>query len=88
MTRIKELQVLRMRLKSGEYDGVHIMHAWLAIDELIELKKCIAAKPPNQEVANVCPKCGGNWRGDGVHQNEFCEKCFADKPGNAELIII
>jgi len=42
-------------------------------------------KPLNKEVANVCPKCGGKWRGDGVHQNEFCEKCFADKPGNAEL---
>jgi len=41
--------------------------------------------PLNKEVANVCPKCGGKWRTDGLHQNEFCEKCFASKPGNAEL---
>ena len=34
----KQLQVLRMRLKSGEYDGVHLMKAWLAIDELIEAR--------------------------------------------------
>ena len=37
--RIDELEVLRMRLKSGEYDGVHLMQAWLAIDELILWKK-------------------------------------------------
>ena len=35
----EELRVLRMRLKSGEYDGVHIMQAWIAIDELIELRE-------------------------------------------------
>jgi len=35
----EELKVLRMRLKSGEYDGTDIMQAWTAIDELIELRK-------------------------------------------------
>lgn len=35
----EQLQVLRMRLKSGEYDGAHIMQAWIAIDELIEARK-------------------------------------------------
>ena len=35
----EELKVLIMRLKSGEYDGVHIMQAWVAIDELIELRE-------------------------------------------------
>lgn len=34
----KELEVLKMRLKSGEYDGTHIMQAWLAIDALIKAK--------------------------------------------------
>lgn len=42
-------------------------------------------KPPYKEVTNVCPKCGGKWRGDGAHQNEFCADCFTSKPGNAEL---
>ena len=37
--RIAQLEVLRMRLKSGEYDGVHPMQAWLDIDELILWKK-------------------------------------------------
>ncbi|NOY72183.1 MAG: hypothetical protein GXP14_07365 [Gammaproteobacteria bacterium] len=31
-----ELKDLRVRLKSGEYDGVHIMQAWIAIDELVK----------------------------------------------------
>ncbi len=35
----KDLEVLRMRLKSGEYDGVHIMKAWIAIEELIQLRE-------------------------------------------------
>ena len=38
MTRKEDLSVLRSNLKSGEYDGVDIMKAWLAIDELIELR--------------------------------------------------
>lgn len=33
-----QLKGLRMRLKSGEYDGVHLTKAWLAIDELIDLR--------------------------------------------------
>ena len=34
----EELAGLRIRLKSGEYDGVDVMHAWLAVDELRELR--------------------------------------------------
>jgi len=34
----EELAFLRTKLKNGEYDGVDIMHAWLAIDELRELR--------------------------------------------------
>lgn len=33
-----ELKFLRTKLKQGEYDGVDIMTAWLAIDELLELR--------------------------------------------------
>ena len=33
-----ELQLLRTKLKNGEYDGVDIMHAWMAIDELLEAR--------------------------------------------------
>jgi hypothetical protein len=32
------LAFLRTKLKNGEYDGADIMHAWLAIDELRELR--------------------------------------------------
>jgi hypothetical protein len=38
---IKGLQTLKMRLKSGEYDGVHIMQAWLAIDDLIHERQML-----------------------------------------------
>lgn len=34
-----ELQFLRTKLKTGEYDGVDIMQAWLAIDELMALRE-------------------------------------------------
>jgi hypothetical protein len=37
----EELAGLRIRLKSGDYDGVDIMHAWLAVDELRELRAWI-----------------------------------------------
>ena len=33
-----ELQFLRTKLKIGEYDGADIMNAWLAIDELLNLR--------------------------------------------------
>ncbi|HQM86706.1 MAG TPA: hypothetical protein PLC01_02520 [Methylotenera sp.] len=38
MTRDDELKYLKMQLKHGEYDGLDIMQAWLAIDELLELR--------------------------------------------------
>jgi len=34
----EQLRALRVRLKSGEYDGVDLMKAWIAIDELIEAR--------------------------------------------------
>ena len=34
----KQLEVLVMCLKSGEYDGVHIMQARMAVKELIEIR--------------------------------------------------
>ncbi len=37
-----ELSLLRMKLKQGDYDGADIMHAWLAIDELLELRAVVA----------------------------------------------
>ncbi len=35
----EDLKALRVRLKIGEYDGVDIMSAWLAIDELVDLRE-------------------------------------------------
>ena len=34
-----ELEHLRVKLKSGEYDGVDIMRAWLALDEARSMRK-------------------------------------------------
>jgi len=34
-----ELRYLRTKLKSGEFDGVDVMSAWIAIDELIALRE-------------------------------------------------
>lgn len=28
-------------------------------------------------------KCGGSWRTDGQHSNEFCAKCFTSRPREA-----
>lgn len=37
MSSYDDLEFLRNKLKSGEYDGADIMQAWIAIEELIEL---------------------------------------------------
>lgn len=34
----KDLSHLRLKLKSGEYDGTDLMHAWIAIEELLQLR--------------------------------------------------
>lgn len=50
--RTEELEVLRMRLKSGEYDGTHIMQAWIAVEELIRWRKYIDATTVSKEGRN------------------------------------
>jgi hypothetical protein len=35
----KELRAVATMLKIGEYDGVHIMHAWIALREYADLKE-------------------------------------------------
>lgn len=35
----EDLKLLRMKLKQGDYDGNDIMQAWIAIDELVELRQ-------------------------------------------------
>lgn len=35
--KIERLRDLRVRLKSGEYDGVDVMHAWMAVKEYADL---------------------------------------------------
>lgn len=34
-----DLDELRVALKSGEYDGTHIMRAWLLVDKVKELEE-------------------------------------------------
>lgn len=48
--RVERLRDLRVRLKSGEYDGVDIMHAWMAISDyadLLEQQSEELRPPPN-----------------------------------------
>lgn len=52
---IDDLHALRIRLKSGEYDGADVMAAWLALDELREARKKLAA--PLDMILH-CPACG------------------------------
>ena len=40
--RIEKLNALRVRLKTGEYDGNDIMQAWIAIDRIAELEAQLA----------------------------------------------
>jgi len=35
--KVEHLRHLRVLLKSGDYDGVTIMHAWIAIEEYADL---------------------------------------------------
>ena len=35
----EDLQLLSEKLKQGDYDGTDIMKAWIAVDELIELRQ-------------------------------------------------
>lgn len=37
-----ELKYLVTKLKTGEYDGSDIMHAWIAIEELIAIRETLA----------------------------------------------
>ena len=40
----KELRAVATMLKIGEYDGVHIMNAWIALREYADLKELLQAK--------------------------------------------
>ena len=37
----EDLKALKVALKSGEYNGVHIMQAWIAVDGLITAKTAL-----------------------------------------------
>jgi hypothetical protein len=45
ITETVDLSTLVNKLKSGEYDGVDIMHAGIAVDELIR-RRLLDYKPP------------------------------------------
>lgn len=57
------LRLLRRNLKHGEYNDVDIMHAWLAIDELLEIRswreKAFVAHP-NIDI-DIEVICDGAW---------------------------
>ncbi len=37
-----DLNLLRLKLKSGEYDGADVMRAWIAIEELVRARRVLA----------------------------------------------
>lgn len=43
--RIEQLRALRVTLKSGEYDGAHIMAAWIALAEYADLLERQSSEP-------------------------------------------
>jgi len=36
---VEQLEFLITKLRSGEYDGADVMAAWIAVEELVELRK-------------------------------------------------
>ena len=63
----KQLEVLMMRLKSGEYDGVHIMKARIAIEELILVRyEKAALTDALKELLNDCINFGGDHLTDRI----------------------
>lgn len=50
-----DLSALRVKLKSGEYDGADIMAAWIAIDELIARRQAEAAPSGTEGVVAAKP---------------------------------
>lgn len=48
--KVEHLRNLRVRLKSGEYDGVDIMAAWIALEEYADLLEQESEIPLNSKV--------------------------------------
>jgi len=70
----KELKALRVRLKTGEYDGADIMQAWIAIDDLISIldgDAVVVPREPTEEMLQI----GGDVfaKLDGTDHQTFCE---------------
>ena len=61
----EELKLLKLSLKSGEYDGTHIMQAWIAVDELIKLKSAERVRRERERLLVLatkhCPKDHHDW---------------------------
>lgn len=50
----EELLNLRGYLKSGAYDGTHIMQAWIAIEELLRLRVEIDNLKKGEFICHTC----------------------------------
>lgn len=61
--KIEELKTLRVILKSGEYDGVHLMKAWLAIDDLVRIEELLKTHTlvPKDPVGEVQAMIRVDW---------------------------
>jgi hypothetical protein len=43
--RVEELRLLRLKLKSGDYDGVDLMRAWIALEEYADMLERMKRPP-------------------------------------------
>lgn len=68
---IDDLHALRIRLKYGEYNGADVMAAWLALDELREARKKLAA--PIDMILH-CPACGAQHIDAPMTDAQYCER--------------
>lgn len=41
----EDIERVLLKLKSGEYDGVDIMYAWVALEELLVLREQLRSTP-------------------------------------------
>lgn len=42
---LNHLEHIILKLKSGEYDGTDIMHAWIYLEELFEVREQLWSNP-------------------------------------------
>lgn len=72
------LAFLRTKLKIGEYDGADIMHAWIALDELMRLRREVESLRAAVKLGRDA-LAGGLWDyGPGQDEHARCDEVIAE----------